>query len=769
MYKSKAFGFIIFLLLLCVSATSDGFPKCNCDDDTSWWTIEKILDCQKVGDFLIAVAYFSIPVELIYFISCSNFPFKWVLFQFIAFIVLCGMTHLFNSWTYGPHTFQIMVTLTVLKVLTAMVSCATAITLVTLIPLLLKVKVRELLLKRKTRELGIEYGMIMKQNEAGMHVRMLTQEIRKSLDRHKILYTTLVELSKTLGLQNCAVWMPNVEKTTMNLTHELNGRNVNSSIVITNPDVVRVKADNVVNIIDSDSELSSASSGVSVDAGPVAAIRMPMLRVCDFKGGTPELTQACYAILVLVLPSEEARSWSNQELEIIKVVADQVAVALSHAAILEESQLIKEKLEEQNRALQLEKMNAMMASEARAVFQKVMSNGMGRPMHSVMGLLSMMQDENLKNEQKLIVDSMVRTSGVLSNLMNDAMDNSERDGGSGRFPLEMKSFGLHNMLKEATCIAKCMSLCKGLGFKVEVDKSLPNHVIGDEKRVFQVILHMVGNLIDSNHGGGILVFRVFAESGSRGRTEHGYATWRPSSSSGDVHIRFDVRINSSDSELETSVSSGQLAGKMRMSDPTFEERMSFSICKKIIRSMQGNICSVPNARGFPQVMTLALRFQLRHSVTVSIPEPGEISESSNSNSLFSGLQVLLADNDDVNRAVTQKFLRKLGCSVTSVSSGFECLSLVGHAGASPFEVVLLDLHLPDLDGFEFTARIRKFKSRNWPIVIALTASSEEDLWEKCMHIGFNGVIRKPVLLEGFAAELRRILKGNLALLGSSSY
>jgi ethylene receptor len=200
-----------------------------------------------------------------------------------------------------------------------------------------------------------------------------------------------------------------------------------------------------------------------------------------------------------------------------------------------------------------------------------------------MGLLSMMQDENLKNEQKRIVDSMVRTSGVLSNLMNDAMDNSDRNGGSGRFPLEMKSFGLHNMLKEAACIAKCMSLCKGLGFKVEVDKSLPNHVIGDEKRVFQVILHMVGNLIDGNHGGGILVFRVFAESGSRGRTEHGYATWRPSSSCGDVHIKFDVRINSSDLELETSVSSGQLASRLRTSDPTFEEKMSFSICQKIIR------------------------------------------------------------------------------------------------------------------------------------------------------------------------------------------
>jgi hypothetical protein len=65
--------------------------------------------------------------------------------------------------------------------------------------------------------------------------------------------------------------------------------------------------------------------------------------------------------------------------------------------------------------------------------------------------------------------------------------------------------------------------------------------------------------------------------------EHGYATWRPSSSSGDVHIKFDVRINSGDLELETSVSSGQLASRMRTSDPTFEEKMSFSICKKIIQ------------------------------------------------------------------------------------------------------------------------------------------------------------------------------------------
>lgn len=176
--------------------------------------------------------------------------------------------------------------------------------------------------------------------------------------------------------------------------------------------------------------------------------------------------------------------------------------------------------------------------------------------------------------------------------------------------------------------------------------------------------------------------------------------------------------------------------------------------------MQGNIRLTPNSQGFPQVMTLSLRLQLRQSISVAIPEPGESSEPSNSNAFFRGLQVLLADSDDVNRAVTQRLLQKLGCVVTSVSSGFECLSVIG----SSFKVILLDLHMPDLDGFEVAARIRKFRSRNWPMIVALTASAEEGLWERCKQAGINGVIRKPVLLQGIAGELRRILmQGNNVL------
>lgn len=172
--------------------------------------------------------------------------------------------------------------------------------------------------------------------------------------------------------------------------------------------------------------------------------------------------------------------------------------------------------------------------------------------------------------------------------------------------------------------------------------------------------------------------------------------------------------------------------------------------------MQGNIWVAPSPHGSAQSMGLLLRFQLRPSIAVAISEPGGSSEHPHSNSLFRGLQVVVADDDDVNRVVTRRLLEKLGCTVTALSSGSECLTAISPPGSS-IQIVLLDLHMPELDGFDVATRIRKFRSRSWPLIIAMAASNDEDVWEKCKQIGINGVIRKPVLLQGIANELRRVL------------
>lgn len=578
---------LLFNLTFYASATDSEYDHCNCDDEEALFSIHAILVGQKVSDFLIAIAYFSIPVEIFYFVSQSNVPFKLLFLQFIAFIVLCGITHLLNAFSYhGPPSFRLLLCITVAKFLTALVSCATALTLPPLIPLLLKIKIRELFLRQNVMELGQEVGIMKKQKEASLHVRMLTREIRKSLDKHTILYTTLVELSKALDLHNCAVWMPNNDRREMYLTHELKSDSGKSfhhnSIPVNDPDVLEIRKAKGVRILRPESKLGAASSGGGggiEELGAVAAVRMPMLNVSNFKGGTPELVDTCYAILVLVLPSSNGRVWTGPEMDIVEVVADQVAVALSHASVLEESHLMRQKLEEQNRALQQSQKNAMMASQARKSFQTVMSHGMRRPMHSVVGMLSLFQEGNMKPEQKIIGDTMLKVGNVLSSLVNDVMDISENK--KGGLLLEMKPFLLHSMLREAACIAKCLCVYQGFAFQIEVQKSLPEKILGDEARTFQVIMHIIGYLLNTCDRGNLL-FRVYLESDGADKDDKKFGVWRSGSPVEYVHIKFDFQITGS-SQSGGSISIKQQVGRRLNHNGESKESLSFNMCRKLVQ------------------------------------------------------------------------------------------------------------------------------------------------------------------------------------------
>ncbi|CAM0873422.1 unnamed protein product [Alopecurus aequalis] len=753
--------FLLSLLLLPLSSSAD-FSHCGgCDDgaDGSLWSTENILQCQKASDFLIATAYFSIPLELLYFATCSDlFPLKWIVLQFGAFIVLCGLTHLVAVFTYGPHSFHVVLALTVGKFLTALVSFATAITLLTLIPQLLRVKVREDFLRIKARELDREVGKMKRREETGWHVRMLTQEIRKSLDRHTVLYTTMVELAKTLDLQNCAVWMPNEGRTEMILTHHLREREItqshSGSIAIGNPDVVEIKATRGAKVLGEESALGIASRCNPAEAGAaVAAVRMPMLRVSNFKGGTPELMETSYAILVLVLPQDGfTRGWGEQELEIVEVVADQVAVALSHAAVLEESQLMREKLAQQHRDLLRAKHETTMATEARNSFQSAMYDGMRRPMHSVLGLVSMMQQESVNPEQRLVMDAIVKTTSVASTLMNDVMQTSTMD--REHLSLVRRPFSLHSLIKEAVSVVRCLSGSKGVDFEFQVEKSLPERVVGDEKRVFHIVLHMIGTLIHQCSAGCLSLY-VNSYNEMEERHNQDWMLRRANLSAGYVCVKFEIMIRKSRDSLLGSPSSQISQGPNANSS---EMGLSFNMCKKIVQMMNGNIWSVSDPQGLRETVMLALQFQVQHVTPVS----GASSDLYRSSAIpnFNGLHVLLVDGDDTNRAVTHKLLEKLGCRVFSVSSGMQCMTSFA-GGESSFQLVILDLTMHTMDGFEVALAIRKFRSNSWPpLIIALAASADDNVRDRCQRSGINGLLQKPVTLAALGDELYRVLQHN---------
>eukprot|EP01018_Ginkgo_biloba_P022441 Gb_27162 [translate_table: standard] len=728
---------------------------CTCEDE-GWWNFENIMQCQMVSDFLIALAYFSIPLELLYFISCSNvLPFRWVIFQFGAFIVLCGLTHLINVWTYGPHSFHVMLALTIFKFMTALVSCATAITLVTLIPELLRVKVRELFLTNKAKELDREVGIMKKQEEKVWHVGMLTQEIRNSLDRHTILSTTLIELAKTLNLDNCTIWMPGADEAHMELTHELKQSLLPSPVTVPNdnPDVEMIKGTNSATILKPDSALGQIGNDDQTLPGPMAAIRVPLLKVANFKSGTPQVLEASYAILVLVLPSEGERAWTSNELEIVEVVVDQVAVALSHAAVLEESQQMRDQLVDQNKALQQARQDAMMASQARSSFQLVMNHEMRTPMHSISALSSILQAGTLSNKQRVIVDMLAKSSSLLSTLVNDIMDFSHTE--DSNLVLELQSFQLPCMLKEAANLTKHMCRTKGLQPIFELGEDMPDCVVGDEKRILQIILYTIGTAINSTKQGTISV-RACVEDRAEGRWDLNNPTWRPSLCEGFIYLRFEIKSTSSRiNSIGVQRFAKAVAQDQSYSPNYIEAGLGLAICKKFVQLMHGNIWSEPISQGGGSIVTFLVRLQLQ---TSTANNQGFPSDELNYNCALKGLSVLVVDDNNINRTVTRKLLEKLGCQTTVADSGYQCLTTLFQPG-SAFQVILLDVCMPDMDGYEVAFRIRqKVRPENRPLVVALTANTDKGTRDRCLHIGMDGVIWKPVSLREISNELSKLIQ-----------
>lgn len=286
---------------------------------------------QYIADLFIAIAYFSIPLELIYFVQKSAFfPYRWVLIQFGAFIILCGATHFISFWTVFMHSNIIDIVLTIAKMSTAIVSCATALMLVHIIPDLLSLRTQELLLRSRVDELDREMGLVIKQEETGRHVKMLTHEIRSTLDRQTILRTTLVELGKILELEECTLWMPSRRGLNLQLSHTLNNLVPVGSIVPINLPFVNEVFNSAKAIR---APHACPLAGIRCAAGKhappeVVAVRVPLLNLSNFEiNDWPEYSRKGFALMVLVLPVNGVRKWHDHELELVEIVAGQVSTA----------------------------------------------------------------------------------------------------------------------------------------------------------------------------------------------------------------------------------------------------------------------------------------------------------------------------------------------------------------------------------------------------------------------------------------------------------
>nr|TKR89955.1 ethylene receptor family protein [Populus alba] len=651
------------------------------------------------------------------------------------------------------HSRTVAVVMTTSKVLTAVVSCVTALMLVHIIPDLLSVKTRELFLKNKAAELDREMGLIRTQEETGRHVRMLTHEIRSTLDRHTILKTTLVELGRTLVLEECALWMPTRTGLELQLSYTLRQQNpVGYTVPIQLPVINQVFSSNRAMKISPNSPVARIRPFAGkYMPGEVVAVRVPLLHLSNFQiNDWPELSTRRYALMVLMLPSDSARQWHVHELELVEVVADQVAVALSHAAILEESMRARDLLMEQNVALDHARREAETAIRARNDFLAVMNHEMRTPMHAIIALSSLLQETELTPEQRLMVETILKSSNLLATLINDVLDLSRLEDGS--LQLDLGTFNLHALFREVLNLIKPIASVKKLHVTLNLAPDLPECAIGDEKRLMQTILNVVGNALKFSKEGSISITAFVAKSESLRDSRAPDFFPAPS----DDHFYLCVQVKDAGQgvnpqeipKLFTKFAQTQTLATRNSSG----SGLGLAICKRFVNLMEGHIWI--ESEGFGKGCTVIF------IVKLCIPECSNESKSlflpkaNHGQAGFPGLKVLVLDHNGGSRMVTEGLLVHLGCDVTTVSSIDECL----HVVSQEHKVLFMDVCMPD--GFEAAARLHeKFtKQHEGPLIVALTGNADKVIKENCMRVGMDGVILKPVSVDKMRSVLSDLLE-----------
>eukprot|EP00250_Pteridium_aquilinum_P015224 c22459_g1_i1 orf=503-2743(-) len=724
---------------------------------------------QYISDFFIALAYFSIPLELIYFVKKSAvFPYRWVLVQFGAFIVLCGATHLISLWTFTTHSRTVVLVMTISKALTAVVSCATALMLVHIIPDLLSVKTRELFLKNKAAELDREMGLIRTQEETGRHVRMLTQEIRSTLDRHMILNTTLVELGKTLALEECALWMPTRNGLELQLSHTLRlHKPVSMTVPIHHPTIKQVFSSHRAMVISPNSPVAvTRPTAGKYMAGDIVAMRVPLLHLNNFHiADWPDPSKKPYALMVLMLPSDSARRWHVHELELVEVVAEQVAVALSHAAILEESMRARDLLMEQNVALDMARREAETAIRARNDFLAVMNHEMRTPMNAIIAFTSLLKETDLTPEQRSMVETVLKSSNLLATLINDVLDMSRLEDGS--LELDMNTFNLPAVFGEVLNLVKPIASVKRLAVTLQLASDLPEYAVGDNKRLMQTALNVVGNAVKFTKEGSVSV-TVCLDRQEYLRDPR-YPDFRPVYDNGSFFLRVQVRdtgigVNASDIP--------KLFNKFVQADSATTRScggtgLGLAICKRFVTLMEGHIWIESDGLGKGCTVIFIVKLQFpefaSHMQPLAITAP-----LSNSWADFSGVRILVIDDNFGNRALTKGLLNRLGCDVTFASSGREALQILSHSVQS-FRILIIDVSLPGLEGLEVCMHVKEMfpPGPRKPLLVALTANSDCGTRDRCLSLGIDYVVMKPVTLEKMRSILGELLAGFSGSDGSS--
>lgn len=366
--------------------------------------------------------------------------------------------------------------------------------------------------------------------------------------------------------------------------------------------------------------------------------------------------------------------------------------------------------------LELAKIKAEESSKAKEAFLANMSHEIRTPLNAIIGMVRELSKENLSDKQKTYVENTYVSSQHLLSVLNNVLDVSKIE--AGELQLDLHHFDLNKTINDVKAILLSKCIEKGIYLSIKHKEQLNTVFIGDSSRFRQILLNIIGNAVKFTDRGGINV-------------EYDISDLQPGYHNLFISVK-DSGVGMEQAYLET------IFNKFSQEDTSTSRKyggsgLGMTITKELVELMNGTIEVKSKKNEGTEILM---------NFTIAAGDSSKLLKEENSifNQSHKTIEVLLVEDNDFNRLIVGNTLHNFNFHVIEAKNGIEAIEVL--KSGKLIDVILMDLQMPLMDGFECTSIIRTQLKMNTPI-IALTANAFKSELEQCLKVGMNDSITKP--------------------------